>query len=142
MASSSCGKYENVIPDTCVDFTINFGDPEFFNLLAAGNSVVVTKSTFNNLCSAGFGDNGIIVYNSGEDYYAYDRTCPYCYKVGGLSIAVVIDGIYAVCPECKTNYALPSFGTPTKAGPGQYMLKNYRTRLEGYNNLRVWNPGY
>jgi len=143
IASTSCGKYEDVIPDTCVNFDINLTyDVLFFDLSAAGNSVVVTSSTNNwGACASGFGNNGIIVYNSGDGYYAYDCTCPYCYKLGGQSIAVEVDGIYAVCPECGTNYALPSYGTPTKAGPGQYMLKNYRTQLSG-NLLHVWNPGY
>jgi len=143
IASTSCRKYEDVIPDTCVNFVINFGDPEFFNLVAAGNSVVVTESTNNwGACAAGFGENGIIVYNSGDGYYAYDCTCPYCYKLGGLRVAVKIDGIYAVCPECGTNYTLPSYGTPTKTGPGQYMLKNYRAEVYGGSALHVWNPGY
>jgi hypothetical protein len=139
---TSCHKYEDVIPDTCVNLDIDFSDYEFFNLSVAGSSVVVTEFTNNwGACAAGFGGNGIIVYNSGDGYFAYDRTCPYCYKVGGTSVAVKIDGVYAVCPECGTNYALPSYGTPTKAGPGQYMLKNYRTQLSG-NWLHVWNPGY
>jgi len=140
---TSCHKYEDVIPDTCVNFDIDLTyDVQFYNLSSPTNSVVVTKSTNNwGACAAGFGDKGIIVYNSGYGFFAYDCSCPYCYKVGGLSVAVKIDGIYAVCPECGTTYVLPSYGTPTKAGPGQYMLKNYRTQLSG-NWLHVWNPGY
>lgn len=140
---TSCRKYTDVIPDTCVNFYIPLeNDIQFFDLTAPGNSVIINSYTNNwGACAAGFDNNGIIVYNSGDGYYAYDRTCPYCYKEGNLSIAVKIDGVYAVCPQCGTNYALPSYGTPTKPGPGQYMLKNYRTQLSG-NGLHVWNPGY
>ena len=140
---TSCRKYADVIPDTCVNFNIDLAyDVQFFDLTAAGNSALVSSSTNNwGVCAAGFDGNGIIVYNSGDGFYAYDRTCPFCYKEGNQSIAVKIDGVYAVCPNCGTNYALPSYGTPTKPGPGQYMLKNYRTQLSG-NVLHVWNPGY
>jgi hypothetical protein len=138
-ATSCNGKYNDVIPDVYVDFFIDLVyDPLFYDLTAAGNSVVITSSTNNwGTRSAGYDGNGIIVYYSGDDYYAYDRTCPYCYKLGGQSVAVEIDGIYAVCPECGTNYALPSYGTPT-SGPGEYMLKNYHTKMSGYS-VHVWN---
>jgi hypothetical protein len=144
LITTSCRKYEDVIPDTCVSFEIDLVyDPLFYDLSAGGgNSVIVTSATNNwGVCAAGYDNNGIIVYNSGDGYFAYDRTCPYCYKVGGTSVAVKIDGVDAVCPLCGTIYLLPSYGTPTSAGPGQYMLKNYRTRFSGYY-IRVWNPDY
>jgi len=139
--TSSCNKELNeIIPDVCVNFYVDLVyDPLFYDLTAAGNSVIITSTTNNwGACAAGYDDNGIIVYNAGYDYYAFDCTCPNCYKISNLSIAVKIDGVYAVCPECGTNYALPSSGTPTSAGPGRYQLKNYRTNLSGYY-LKVWN---
>ncbi len=139
--SSGCNKESNdIIPDVCINFYIDLAyDPLFFDLSAAGNSVIITSTTNNwGACAAGYNDNGVIVYNSGFGYFAYDRTCPYCYKVSGLSVPVNIDGVYAVCPECGTSYAMPSSGTPTAAGPGRYPLKNYRTTQSGYS-IHVWN---
>jgi nitrite reductase/ring-hydroxylating ferredoxin subunit len=139
-AQTACEKNKNdVIPDVYVNFYLDLNDPEFFDLNAVANHFIVTSLT-NNIGSnaAGFSGNGIIVYHSmpGE-YLAYDRTCPHDYVNGGESVKVNIDGIYAVCPECETNYALPSGGTPS-SGPGKYPLKNYRTSFDG-RYIRVWN---
>ena len=140
--SVSCDKEKNdVIPDVYTDFYVDLvSDPYFFDLASAiGSSVYVSSATNNwGIKSAGYGGNGIIIYHSMPDEYnAFDRTCPNCYVVNSLSKAVNIDGIYAVCPQCSTNYALPSFGTPS-SGPGQYPLKNYNAVLSG-QFLHVWN---
>jgi nitrite reductase/ring-hydroxylating ferredoxin subunit len=140
--STSCNKEKNdVIPDVYTDFYVDLvSDPYFFDLASAlGNSVYVSSATNNwGIKSAGYDGNGIIIYHSlPDEYYAYDRTCPNCYVVNSLSKAVNIDGVYAVCPQCSTNYALPSFGAPS-SGPGQYPLKNYKAVLSG-QYLHVWN---
>jgi len=136
----SCSKEKNdVIPDVYVDFYISLDDPEFLSLNAPTNSVIVTYKT-NNLGApaAGYDSNGIIIYRADEtQFYAYDRTCPYDFAVNNLSIKVNIDGIYAVCPQCRTSYALPAGGSPA-SGPGRYPLKNYKTSFNGIN-VHVWN---
>jgi hypothetical protein len=140
-ATSSCSKSKyDVIPDVYVDFTISFSDPQFWNISTAGTSAIVTSTNIAGQVSVGYDDNGVIIYNTASGYYAFDRTCPNCYKNGGLSIAVEIGDldIYAVCPECKTKYVLPSSGTPTSEGPGEYILKNYHT-VESAYGVRVWN---
>jgi nitrite reductase/ring-hydroxylating ferredoxin subunit len=137
---SSCKKNKNdIIPDVTVDFTINLNDPEFFDLNAIGNSKIVTSATNNwGIYSAGYDDNGIIVYRSFEDEFnAYDRTCPHDFAVNGLSIKVNVDFTIAICPRCSTNYALSAFGTPI-SGPGKYPLKNYKTNFNG-QSVHVWN---
>lgn len=136
---TSCNRKDNdVIPDVFVDFRININDPQFVNLMAIG-AITVNKNTNNiGYPAAGFGDNGIIIYNNGlNEFYAYDRTCPHDYAVNSKSISVNIDFIMAVCPECGTEYALSAFGTPS-SGPGRYPLKNYRTSFDG-TWIRVWN---
>jgi nitrite reductase/ring-hydroxylating ferredoxin subunit len=142
LISLSCDREKNdVIPDVYTDFYVDLvSDPYFFDVASAlGNSVYVSSSTNNwGIKSAGYDGNGIIVYHSlPDEYNAYDRTCPHCYTVNSLSKAVTIDGVYAVCPQCSTNYALPSFGAPS-SGPGQYPLKNYKTAISG-QYLHVWN---
>ena len=139
----SCNDENNdVIPDITVDFTIQFSDPEFFDLNnAPGTSALISASHIHlGIGTGGFDKNGIIVYNSGLqgfEYYAFDRTCPNCYVTASESIAINLDGVFAICPRCSTNYALGSSGMP-QSGPGQYYLKNYHTEYFG-SGLRVWN---
>lgn len=129
----TCNKEEyDVIPDVLVDFYIDLNDPEFFDLNAIGNFVLVNSST-NNLGykASGYDNNGIIIYRAQVDeFIALDRTCPHDYALDGTSIAVDVDGIYAECPLCNSIYALPSYGTPT-SGPSKYPLKMYRTSFNG-----------
>ena len=138
MISCKKSKYD-VIPDVYVDFTIDLNDPEFFVLNAGTNSKIVTSATNNwGTRSAGYDGNGIIVYRSTMDeFYAYDRTCPYDYAVNSLSIKVNTDFLNAICPKCSTNYSLEMGGTPI-SGIGKYPLKNYKTSFNG-QYVRVWN---
>jgi nitrite reductase/ring-hydroxylating ferredoxin subunit len=138
---TSCNKDKNdVIPDVYVDFNISLNDVEFSSLTAPLTSAYVSASTNNiGLYAAGYGNNGIIVFRYVEDeFLAYDRTCPHDFKVNNKSVQInIIDDIYAICPECSTKYALPSYGTPA-SGIGQYPLKNYKT---AFNSpwIHVWN---
>ncbi len=139
----SCNRDKNeVIPDITVDFTITFSDPEFFDLFySPGTSALISSAHRHlGLGTAGFDGNGIIVYNTGLqgfEYGAFDRTCPHCYATDNESLAVNVDGVYAICPRCSTNYALGASGLP-QSGPGRYYLKNYNTSFTGYS-VRVWN---
>jgi len=140
-AITSCTRDENdVIPDVYVDFTIDLMDPEFISLLAIDVSDTIDATTNNwGSRSAGYDDNGIIIYSGPEEYYAFDRTCPYDFAVNGLSIKVRTEqSSVAVCPECGTKYALSVYGTPV-SGPGKYPLKNYKTSFEEQRYVRVWN---
>jgi nitrite reductase/ring-hydroxylating ferredoxin subunit len=141
VAFSSCNKHNDVIPDVIVDFTLKLNDPQFTDLNAFGGIALVNANT-NNLgpYAAGFGGSGIIIFAGVEEFYAYDRTCPHDYELNDLIIKVGIDpsnSLNAICPECKTNYALAAGGTPSK-GIGRYPLKNYRTSFDG-TYIRVWN---
>lgn len=124
----------DVIPDVYVDFSIRLDDPEFQALNAVGNSVVVTYA-YNGYRSAGFDRNGIIIYRAGTDeFYAFDTTCPYDYAEFGESIAVGVESpgdLYAVCPECASEYVLPGYGSPTDKSISGYPLKTYRTSFNG-----------
>ena len=139
---TACKKDKNdVIPDVFVDFYIRLNDPQFFDLTAPLNSVYIDAST-NNIGrnAAGYDGNGIIIYRaSEEEFYAYDRTCPHDFAVNGKSIQInILDGIYGECPECKTKYGLPNFGSPLSGSVGRYPLKNYKTSFDGIN-IHVWN---
>jgi nitrite reductase/ring-hydroxylating ferredoxin subunit len=137
----SCNEKNDIIPDVSVDFTMDINDPQFVQLNIIGGSVMVNASTNNwGRYAAGFAGNGIIVSRGVEEFFAYDRTCPYEYALSGGSVKVNLDNTgfaKAICPQCKTTYELLSFGTPA-SGPGKYPLKNYRTTFDG-RWLRVWN---
>ncbi len=137
---STCSKDNaDVIPDVYVDFTIDLLDPEFVNLAVIGTSDSVDATTNNwGYKSAGYDGNGIIIYSGPDEYYAYDRTCPYDYADNGLSIKIRLDLATAVCSHCGTRYSLSTYGTPV-SGPGKYPLKNYKTSFEDDRFIRVWN---
>ena len=143
LVTYSCDREKNdVIPDITVDFTINYTDPEFYDLFYAPGTSALLSSAHRHLGlgTAGFDGNGIIVYNTGIqgfEFSAYDRTCPHCYVTEDVSVAVNVDGLFIVCPRCSTEYAIASSGLP-QSGPGRYYLKNYHTSFTGYS-VRVWN---
>jgi hypothetical protein len=108
-------------------------DPQFIVLSSVGNAVIITYN-YAGINSAGYDDNGIIIYRASQDeFYAFDRTCTYDVE---KSIAVEIDesGIIAVCPECGSKYVLPNIGFPTKESPSKYQLHQYKT---SFNDLIV-----
>jgi hypothetical protein len=138
---TACNKKNDVIPDTYVNFTLNLNDPEFVNLSGFGGSVTVDSHTNNwGQAAAGYDGNGIIICFGVEEFYAYDRTCPWDYVKNSLSVKVNIDpgnSTIAICPKCGTKYGLTVGGTPA-SGVGRYPLKNYKTSFQG-NYVTVWN---
>jgi len=134
----ACRKAKNdVIPDVYVNFVLDLADPEFVNLTTIGCDTVDARTNNWGYSAAGFDGNGIIIYNNGESFYAFDRTCPHDYSVNGLSVPVKADFTVAVCPRCGTTYSLSASGTPA-SGVGRYPLKNYKTSYDG-RFVRVWN---
>lgn len=132
----SCGKEEqHVIPDTYVDFVIRLNDPLFIDLNSIGNSVIVTIQYFG-YNSAGYNDHGIIVYRASQtEFYAFDATCTFEEQ---LNFAVQLESpvdLTAKCPNCKSEYILPSYATPGKDGPAVYGLKQYHADFDG---TTVW----
>jgi len=140
LLSYSCKKNDHdVIPDVYVDFTIDLLDPEFTSLTVIDASDTVDAGTNNwGSGAAGYDGNGIIVYRGPEEFYAYDRTCPYDFAVNGLSTKVRPDFGIATCPVCGTVYSLATFGVPL-SGKGNYTLKIYRTSFDEARYVRVWN---
>ena len=136
----SCHKKNDIIPDVAVDFYIDINDPRFVNLNAIGGSIVVSSLTNNDRYASGFAGSGIIVARGVDEFFAYDRTCPHDYMVDGSVVRVEIDQsgfAKAVCPTCKSQFELISFGTPV-SGPAQYPLKYYRAMFDG-RFVHVWN---
>jgi hypothetical protein len=137
----SCNKKNDVIPDVTINFTLNLNDPQFINLNAIGGSVIVNRNTNNwGLYAAGYAESGLIIARGVDEFFAYDRTCPYDYALNGSVVKVNPDPTgfaKAKCPQCGTTYELISYGTPA-SGIGRYPLKNYKTSFDGLY-VRVWN---
>ena len=138
---SSCEKQQqHPVPSGLANFTINIEtDPEFFLLNAIGHSMEISNTMVNTF-NLGFDNNGVIVYNAGDaEFYVFDRTCPYDMP---KSIAVetnTTSGI-ATCPECGTEYILPSMGSPTFEGPGTWPLREYKAYFNiNTGELQVYN---
>lgn len=131
LSFTGCDKEKhNIIPNTYVNFTIRLDNPQFIILGSVGNAVVITSS-YDGSNSAGYDNNGIILYRASQDeFYSFDRTCTYNVE---KSIAVEIDysGIIAVCPECGSKYVLPNIGFPTEESPSKYQLHQYQTHFDG-----------
>ena len=135
----SCTKRsEEIIPDTFVDFVINLDSPQFIDLNAIGNSVIVTSS-YAGQNSGGYRGHGIIIYRASQtEFYAFDRTCTF---EEGLDQAVNLNiptDLSPICPACKSTYILPSLGYPDNDGPAIYPLRQYQTEFGG-NTVWVYN---
>ena len=131
-------KKEEIIPNTYVNFSLRLDDPQFTDLNAIGNSVTIT-SEYAGRRSAGYDYNGIIVYRFSEnEFYAFDRTCQFNIE---KSITVTIENAsdpIAECPECGSEYVLPSIAFPTEKGPSRVPLKQYNTSFDGVT-ISVYN---
>lgn len=71
-----------------------------------------------------YGYGGVVVYiDMLGNYNAFDLACPNC-AAKGRCMPCTVDGLFAVCPECKEHYDLGS-GTavPTKGIANEYMLR-------------------
>ena len=126
------------IPDVYINFEINIqNDVQYYSLQSAGNSIEVDKRTAA-VTALGYDDNGIIIFNNGGEFYAYDRTCPHEFPT-----SVAVDGNgggSAECPTCNSVFLLSALGYPALGSAAKYPLKEYRTEFNtttGY--LRVFN---
>lgn len=98
--------------------------PLYSNLQFAGNSVKVNEF--------GAGNRGVIVFNSGSGFYAFDGACPN----QPLSSCSTLDvnGSTATCPCDDAIYSLFNGQAPGK----EYPLLQYRAEQNG-NTIIVSN---
>jgi nitrite reductase/ring-hydroxylating ferredoxin subunit len=104
-------------------FTINIDTnlPLYSNLKFVSNAVYIS----------GQGVRGVIVFNTGSGYNAFDAACPN--QALGSCSTMTLKGINAVCPCDSKEYSLF-----TGQGGLQYPLKQYRVEANG-NTIRVYN---
>jgi nitrite reductase/ring-hydroxylating ferredoxin subunit len=78
------------------------------------------------------GVRGIIIFNTGSGFNAFDAACPN--QALSACSTMTVSGINAVCSCDNAKYSLFTGQSPGK----QYPLKQYRVEVRG-NVLRVYN---
>ncbi|MEN2413984.1 Rieske (2Fe-2S) protein [Flavobacterium mesophilum] len=125
-ALSACSESERssknpYIPNYSVNLTVDMNLPAYSNLKFVSNGVIVPN----------YGAKGIIIFNAGSGYNAFDAACPN-QEINSCT-AMTIDGIYAVCSCDKAQYSLF-----TGLGGKEYPLKSYRVEVSG-TVIHVYN---
>lgn len=112
------------LPNYGFSMEINTNLPLYNDLKFASNSVKVYPSNGPS--------RGVIVFNTGSGYVAFDGGCPNQDLSSCSTLA--INGIEATCPCDDAAYNLFTGQSPGK----KYPLKQYRVEVAG-DNLRVYN---
>lgn len=111
-----------------LELDLTFEDKELNGVMAYKEYILGKTSGLGATERTGLG--GVLVYHSGDGYFAYDLSCP---NETQASVRVEMDenGIYAVCPKCGSTYnVFEGYGRLEK-GPATRGLKQYQTALSG-----------
>jgi nitrite reductase/ring-hydroxylating ferredoxin subunit len=109
------------IPNYSVNLSVDMNLPAYSNLKFVSNGVIIPN----------YGAKGIIIFNAGSGYNAFDAACPN--QAITSCIAMTINGINAVCSCDKSEYSLF-----TGLGGKEYPLKQYRVEVSG-TVIHVYN---
>lgn len=113
------GSYNNKnpnIPNYHFSLEINLSLPTYSNLQFASNHIVNTS----------VGARGIVVFNTGSNFLAFDLACPN-QSYTSCTSAMTIDGIEAKCDCDDTAYNLFS----GQSAGQEYPMKQYRVDVNG-----------
>lgn len=111
------------IPNYTFTVDIDTNLPSYSGLLYISNAIYIPQGIA--------GARGVILFNSGSGYYAYDAACPN-QAISSCS-TMTINGIYAVCSCDDEQYSLF-----TGLGSLQYPMKRYRVEVN-LPIIRVYN---
>jgi nitrite reductase/ring-hydroxylating ferredoxin subunit len=111
------------IPNRTFSVELNLNLPLYLNLKSPGNGIYYSDA----------GEKGIIVFNTGNGYNAYDAACPN-QEISSCS-TMTIKGINALCACDSKEYNL---FTGQGDGTVTYPMKQYRVQLTG-DLLRIYN---
>jgi hypothetical protein len=134
----SCDKTDtqggNPVPYKKVSFTVYLTDPANIKILNKGESLIINNQ----------GNKGIIIYHDAvDDYWAFDRTCPY--HINSPCGVIIPFGNKYVCgsvsgssfyPCCASTYN-PDGGEVIQ-GPSTFGLKKYTVGISG-NEMYITN---
>jgi nitrite reductase/ring-hydroxylating ferredoxin subunit len=111
------------IPNYPVNLQLNLSLPQYSNLQFPSNHIVDYSQ----------GARGIVVFNTGSGYTAFDLACPN-QSYASCTSPMTINGIDAKCVCDNASYSLFSGQSPGK----QYPMKPYRVEISG-GNLVIYN---
>lgn len=115
------------LPNYSFAIDINTNLPTFSNLKFASNAIYTPE----------VGVRGIIVFNTGSGYVAFDAACPN--QALSSCSTMTIKGINAVCSCDDAEYSLFSGQCiGTNCTGIQYAMKQYRVEVSG-SVIRVYN---
>lgn len=109
------------IPSYSVNLSVDMNLPAYSNLKFVSNGIIIPN----------YGAKGIIIFNAGSGYNAFDAACPN--QALTSCTAMTINGINAVCSCDKSEYSLF-----TGLGGKEYPLKQYRVEVSG-TVIHVYN---
>jgi nitrite reductase/ring-hydroxylating ferredoxin subunit len=113
------------IQQTNFSYDINMNLPTYSNLQFASNYVIIDH----------IGVNGVIVFNTGSGYVAYERSCAN-HNLQSCSV-LTLSGLEATC-QCTDAIRYSIFTGQIIAGTGDYGLVPYHVQQSG-DVLRVSN---
>jgi nitrite reductase/ring-hydroxylating ferredoxin subunit len=122
-STNSTNNNNPYLPSYPVNLDINMNLPQYSSLKFVSNAVYIS----------GQGVRGIIVFNSGSGYNAFDAACPN-QALSSCSTMTIKGGIMALCACDNAEYSLFTGQSTGK----QYPLKQYRVEVNG-NLLHVYN---
>ena len=111
------------IPNNPVNLSLNMSLPQYSNLQFPSNHIVDYSQ----------GARGIVVFNTGSGYNAFDLACPN-QPFTTCTSPMTINGIEAECGCDNTVYNLFSGQSPGQ----QYPMKPYHVEVSG-GNLIIYN---
>ena len=115
------------IPNYPVNLQVNMSLPQYSNLQFPSNHVVDYSQ----------GARGIVIFNTGSGYTAFDLSCPnQAYNICTIPLNVAAGAIEAKC-QCDATEHPYSLYTGQSAGQA-YPLKPYRVQISG-GNLIITN---
>ena len=110
------------IPNYPVNLQINMGLPQYNNLQFAGNYIKDYSQ----------GVRGIVVFNTGSGYNAFDLACPnQAFNICTSPLSIASGAVEAKC-ACDVTESPYSLYTGQSLGQ-QYPLKPYRVEINGAN---------
>jgi len=118
----------DILPDTQVNVTIDLNLPSYQNLLIHGGWAF-TPTT-------GYGIKGILIYNQGGNYIAYERACPHL-EIATCS-AMTFDGLYLKCTCDNSLFNIFTGGNSETAGI-TYSAREYHVQALSASMLRITN---
>ncbi len=119
----------DILPDTQVNVTIDLNLPSYSGLMIP-NTWAYTPT------SSGYGIKGILIYNKGGNYIAYERACPHL-DVSACT-AMTFDGLLLKCTCDNSVFNIFSGGVSQTAGV-DYSAREYHVQVISASILRITN---